>query len=83
VAGLYHTLGGLEHTRGRHALSEPLARRAVVLRLRALGEDNPAVAADRAPLAALLDGQDKDDEAERLYRQAVAVFVRAFGPCPY
>ena len=36
-----------------------------------------------AALAALLDGQGKVDEAERLYRQALAVFERAYGPEHY
>jgi Tetratricopeptide repeat len=38
------------------------------------------VAADRAALAALLDGQGKYDEAEPLYRQALSVFERVLEP---
>lgn len=83
LATLYHNLGGLEHARGRFAKGEPHARRSVVLRIAALGEDDPAVAADRAALAALLDGQGKYDEAEALYERALEVFERVYGPGHY
>ncbi|HJY83424.1 MAG TPA: tetratricopeptide repeat protein, partial [Candidatus Binatia bacterium] len=36
-----------------------------------------------AALAALLDGQGKYDEAEPLYRRALAVFEKTFGPQHY
>ena len=36
-----------------------------------------------AALAALLDGQGKYDEAEKLYRRALAVFERTYGPEHY
>ena len=41
------------------------------------------MAADKAALAAILDGQGKYDEAEALYRQALAVFERVYGPDHY
>jgi tetratricopeptide (TPR) repeat protein len=68
-ATLFHNLGGLEHARGHFATGEPFARRAVEIRERLVGPDHPDTAADVAALAALLDGQRKYDEAEKLYLQ--------------
>ena len=48
-----------------------------------VGADHPDTAADVAALAALLDGQGKYDEAEPLYRRALSVFERAYGPEHY
>lgn len=81
-ADLYHNLGGLEHARGDFTAGEPFARRAVEIRARALGPDHPDVAADRAALAALLDGQGRNEEAEALYVAAIGVFERMRGPPP-
>lgn len=83
LATLYHNLGGLDHSRGRHARGEPLARRSVELRRSVRDADDPTIAADEAALAALLDGQGKYDEAEQLYLRALAVFERHFGPEHY
>jgi tetratricopeptide (TPR) repeat protein len=55
----------------------------VALREQALGVEHPAVAADVAALAAILDAQGKDAEAETLYRRALAVFARVYGPDHY
>lgn len=83
LATLYHNLGGLEHARRRHAAGEPYARKAVLMRERLLGRDHPAVAADVAALAALLDGQGRYEEAELLYRRALSIFERTLGPDHY
>lgn len=82
IADLCHNLGGLEHAREDFAAGEPFARRAVEIRARILGPDDPAVAADRAALAALLDGQGRYEEAEALYVEAIAVWERMAGPPP-
>lgn len=79
LADLYHNLGGLEHARGRHAEGELLARRAVELRELALGNEHPAVAADRAALAAILDALGESDEAEALLREALRVLEHTVG----
>jgi tetratricopeptide (TPR) repeat protein len=76
AATLWHNLGGLQHSRGRYALAEPAARRAVEIRSRILGGAHPAVAADRAALAAILDGQGETGEAEALLREALETFSR-------
>src|SRR5439155_25419661 len=64
LASLLHNVGGLEHARGEYAKGEAPARRSVELRERALGADHPAVAADVAALAAIVDGLGRHDEAE-------------------
>jgi uncharacterized protein HemY len=38
------------------------------------------VAADVAVLAAILEAQGQDDEAEALYRRALSIFERVYGP---
>ena len=79
AASLHHNLGGIEHARGRYASAEAPARRAVVLRTRALGAGHPVVAADVAALAAIVEGRGRLAEAARLYARALDVFRRVFG----
>jgi tetratricopeptide (TPR) repeat protein len=83
LATLYHNLAGLEHSRGRFARGEPIARAGLALRRRTLGREHPEVAADEAALAAILEGVGKRAEAERLYLHALAVFRRCYGPAHY
>src|SRR5687767_9713090 len=66
-ATIYHNLGGLGRARGNFGRGEVFARRSVAIRQEALGPDDPAVAADVAALAAILDARGKRDEAESLY----------------
>src|SRR5262245_26239762 len=61
IATIYHNLGGLEHEQGRFARGEPFARKSVEIRRGALGPAHPAVAADLAALAGLLDGRRSSD----------------------
>jgi tetratricopeptide (TPR) repeat protein len=79
LATLFHNMGGIEHSRGRHAVGEPHARRSVELREAELGSDHVAVAADVAALAALVEGRGRLDEAADLYQRALAVFRRKLG----
>jgi tetratricopeptide (TPR) repeat protein len=79
MASLEHNLGGLAHARGEPAIGEPHARRAVELREAALGDDHPAVAADLAAWAALLDDLGRTDEAEAALRRALGIFERTYG----
>ncbi len=83
LATLLHNIGGLEHARGDYARGEPAARRSVELRERALGPDHPAVAADVAALAAIVDGLGRHDEAEAMYLRALGTFERVYGPDHY
>ena len=74
VATLYHNLGGIEHARGQYAAAESFARRGVTVRSASAVLDPCALAADRSALAAILDGLERWDEAEALYRDALRAF---------
>ena len=78
-ATLAHNLGGIEHARGNYARAEPHARRSVQLRAALHGAAHPAVAADVAALAAIVDARGRLTEAAALYRRALAVFTRKLG----
>lgn len=75
IATLYHNLGGIEHARRDFIAAEPLARRGLALRT-ALDDDD-ALAADLVALAAILDGQQKFDEAEKLYLEGLRILERS------
>ena len=57
--------------------------KALAIREKKLGPEHPDVAADAAALAAILDGQGKREEAEALFRRALNVFERIYGPHHY
>jgi len=80
LADLYHNLGGLEHARQHFSRAETYARKGLQLRLGCAKPDSIAVAADRAALAAILDGLDKHAESERHYRAALRTYRREYGP---
>ena len=61
---------------GGPALGEPFARERLAAQERAAGADQRDVAIAVAALAALLDAQDRIDEAEPLYRRALRIFGR-------
>jgi tetratricopeptide (TPR) repeat protein len=69
LATLYHNVGGLEHARGRFRRALPFAREAVHLRISSLGPSHPDVAADKAALAAILEGLGRYAEAEACSRR--------------
>ena len=79
VAAVWHNLGGIRHASGDLATAERFARHGLTIRLAALGDDDLAVAADRAALAPIVDGLGRHDEADTLIRQALAVFVAQLG----
>lgn len=73
LATIWHNLGGIAHARGEFAAAESAARRGLGIR-ETSGSSPRLLAADGAALAAILDGLERFDEAERLYREAIAVF---------
>jgi tetratricopeptide (TPR) repeat protein len=83
LADLYHNLAGLAHARGAFADGEPLARRGIQLRTRRHGPEAPIVWLDRTAHAALLDGLGRQRESIPVYRTALRIFRRAFGPTGY
>jgi tetratricopeptide (TPR) repeat protein len=76
AAAVHHNIGGIRHARGDYEGAESPARHAVQINERALGDDHPVTAADRAALAPILDALGHHDEAEALLRQALATFER-------
>lgn len=73
LAAVWHNLGGIAHARGDFVAGEAAARRGIALRESA-GSSPRLIAADRSALAAILDGLERYDDTERLYRQAIAEF---------
>jgi tetratricopeptide (TPR) repeat protein len=79
-ATLLHNLGGLAHSRRDYATAEEVSRRGLVFR-EAHSRDPLAVAADSAALAAILEGLERWEEAEVLYRRALDERERADDRC--
>jgi tetratricopeptide (TPR) repeat protein len=71
---LLHNLGGLAHSRGDDPAAEPSARRGLALRESFCAPGDPAIAEDAAALGAILEGLERWDEAEGLYRRALAIW---------
>lgn len=69
-ADIYHNIGGIEHAGGDAARGEQAARRGLALRERLWGPHHPLVAADLAALGALVEEQERLEEALQLYQQA-------------
>ena len=77
IAALYHNLGGIEHARRNYAEGEVFARTGLEIRRRLGSPDEAALAADMVALAAILDGQQRFDEAEPMYLEALRVLERS------
>jgi tetratricopeptide (TPR) repeat protein len=83
LAGLFHNLAGLAHSRGDAADAEAWGRRSLALHRSALPAAHPSVVADEAHLGAILEAAGKLDEAEPLLRRAVDYFTERYGPGHY
>jgi tetratricopeptide (TPR) repeat protein len=70
---LMTTIGNLYRSRGRYREATPLIKSAYDTRRKALGEDDPDVAASLYYLAWLYHDQGDYETAERLYRQALKI----------
>ena len=77
---IYHNMGGILFSKGDFAGAKPYAEKAWELSQRLLGESDPRTMADAAAYAAILDGLGRYDESELIYRRALAVFEKSFGP---
>lgn len=80
---VYHNIGGILHARGDFAAAEPPGRKAWEISQRVLGEEDPRTMIEAVAYAAILDGLDRYDECAAIYRQALAIFEKAFGPEHY
>jgi tetratricopeptide (TPR) repeat protein len=67
-------------TLARYAEAEPLYRRALAIRQRSLGPDDPETAGILNSLAVLYASQEKYKEAEPLLQRALAIYEKVLGP---
>ena len=80
LASVYHNIGGLLHARGDYAAAEPPAKKAWRLSYETRGSDDIQTMVHAVAYAAVLDGLERWDESLRIYRQALTVFERVYGP---
>src|ERR1700722_13335448 len=80
---IYHNIGGMLHAKGDFTAAEPPGRRAWEISRRLLGEDAPQTLFDAVAYAAILDGLQRYDESEAIYRRALVIFEKTFGPEHY
>jgi tetratricopeptide (TPR) repeat protein len=80
---IYHNIGGILHSKRDFTAAEPPGRKAWEISRRLLGEDDPRTLFDAVAYAAILDGLQRYDESEAIYRRALAVFEQTFGPAHY
>ena len=80
---IYHNIGGILHSKGDFTSAEPPGRKAWEISRRLLGEDDPRTLFDAVAYAAILDGLQRYDESEAIYRRALAIFEKTFGPEHY
>jgi tetratricopeptide (TPR) repeat protein len=80
---IYHNIGGILHAKGDFTTAEPPGRKAWEISRRLLGEDDPRTLLDAVAYAAIVDGLQRYDESEAIYRRALAIFEQTFGPEHY
>jgi tetratricopeptide (TPR) repeat protein len=78
TASLYHNLGGLEHARGDFVAGEEPARKAWDIRRKHLGENHPDALADAVAYAGVLDGLERYDESEKIYRDVLVEYEKIY-----
>jgi tetratricopeptide (TPR) repeat protein len=77
---LLNNLADLYRAQGRYADAEPLYKRSLAIREKALGADHPDVATSLNNLANLYRAQGRYADAEPLYKRALAIRERVLGP---
>ena len=80
---IYHNIGGILHAKSDFTAAESPGRKAWDISRRLLGEDDPRTLFDAVAYAAILDGLQRYDESEAIYRRALVIFEQAFGPEHY
>src|SRR5262249_47616791 len=68
------------HQAGRYAEAEPLYKRTLAIREKALGPDHPDVSTSLNNLAQLYYAPGRHAEAEPLYKRSLAICEKALGP---
>src|ERR1700750_855260 len=77
IAPKLNNLAALYERQGRYAEAEPLFKRALAIRQKALGPAHPDVGQSLNNLATLYERQGRHTDAEPLFRQALAVYQEA------
>ncbi len=80
AARLLNQTGSYLRQRARFSAVEPLYQRALAIREKALGPDDPNVAQSLNNLALLYHAQGKHAQAEPLYQRALEIKEKALGP---
>ena len=75
-----NNLAELYQAQGRYADAEPLYKRSLAIREKALGPDHPDVATSLNNLAVLYQDQGRYADAEPLYKRSLAIQEKALGP---
>jgi eukaryotic-like serine/threonine-protein kinase len=73
-------LANLKLYQGRFAEAEPLDRRALAIREKALGPDHPDVAVTLEGMAGVSPGEGRGEEAVALLQRTLAIREKAFPP---
>jgi tetratricopeptide (TPR) repeat protein len=73
VAESLNNLALLYDTQGQYAQAEPLYKRSLAIREKALGPDHPDVAVSLENLAALYRATKREKEAEKLEQRAATI----------
>jgi tetratricopeptide (TPR) repeat protein len=80
TAASLNKLAVLYYAQGRYAQAEPLHRRSLAIREKALGPEHPQVANSLNNLAGLYRTQGNYAQAEPLFQRALAINEKALGP---
>ncbi len=80
LATSLNNLAQLYRAQGLYERAEPLYKRLLAIREKALGPDHPDVAMSLHNLAALYLTQSKCERAEPLYKRSLAIWEKALGP---
>jgi tetratricopeptide (TPR) repeat protein len=80
LATSLNNLAALYQAQGKYAEAEPLHKRSLAIREKALGPEHPDVAETLNNLAGLYVAQGKYVDAEPLYKRALAIGEKALGP---
>jgi tetratricopeptide (TPR) repeat protein len=80
IAASLTNLAGAYSSQAKYAKAEPLYRRSLAIREKALGSEHPAVAQSLNNLAELYSwAQARYAEAEPLYKRSLAIYEKALG----
>ncbi|MHC4109263.1 MAG: serine/threonine protein kinase, partial [Planctomycetota bacterium] len=78
-AAIRNTIGRTYGALGEYAAAEPHLERALEIRLRVLGKEDPKTLQSMAGLARLYSNQDRFEESERLYLETLEIRSRVLG----